>query len=67
MSIFHKHNFQQGQKDGIFIYCSCGKYKDIHSHKWEEKIDILRTEDRKKIGYVLKCIVCGDLKNHYID
>jgi len=60
----HEHFFNELQgKDKI--YCRCGEIRDTHEHEWNKATDLLNRRN-EIIGAVLKCVKCGDLKNHHL-
>ena len=63
---FHKHTFLESTKDPEILYCMCGKTKDLHRHIWKHYKEIYGDKTNNIFGEVLKCEVCGELKNHYL-
>ncbi len=62
--LFHTHLYQPSEKDSEILYCMCGAVKDIHRHIWEESREILELGKIK--GFILKCKICGEIKNHFV-
>lgn len=60
MSMFHTHFFKESLKDPEIIFCHCGETRDLHRHIWEAYENI--SSAGIKIGKVLRCKICGDLK-----
>jgi len=71
MNFCFKHQYEVVKKDG-FQYCKkCGlavkPAKTICVHKWKKEEALERvTPDKRVVGvyFVLKCVHCGDMKNH---
>lgn len=63
MNLFHTHLFYESANPEI-LFCRCGKTKSLHQHIWERYDYIIKLSTEEKIGIILKCKVCGELKNH---
>lgn len=63
--MFHKHTFLQSEVPEM-LYCPCGETKDLHRHNWEKEEKILDSRSKAQIGLLLRCSICGELKNHEI-
>ena len=61
--MFHKHIYLFNEITGQ-CHCHCGKH--YCPHVWEEYSSLVDTLTKGKRGCVLKCKICGDLKNHYV-
>lgn len=63
--MFHKHIFIQSEVPEM-LYCPCGETRDLHRHHWKEYCDVKGQRPEDKVGWVLKCDVCGELKDHIV-
>lgn len=69
MNIFHKHEFKESNNDKDIIFCTCGKFKNIHTHNWiEDRRNSIESYKGYITGYisVMKCTKCGELKSFQI-
>jgi len=68
--MFHTHLFTPSERDPSILYCRCGETKDIHRHEWEPGETVSKTnltnDKRYEIGKILRCKVCGELKEFRI-
>ena len=58
--LFHIHEYKPKENDPDMLVCLCGKTQDTHRHIWENYKDVVSSGN--KIGKILKCQKCGDLK-----
>ena len=65
MPFLHKHNFIESTNDKEMLFCTCGKVKDIHRHKWEQ-YRIVENKLHEEVGLILTCSTCGVLLNHKV-
>jgi len=72
VSLFHKHTFLSGVKDGYQFCKVCGKAVPVEpigcEHIWEEftRFDTKRTSNKAIIArtFIMKCSQCGEMKRH---
>jgi hypothetical protein len=62
--MFHNHTFIFNDITKQYS-CSCGKH--YCQHIWEEYLTISNSDRKCEVGKVLKCKICGELKNHYVN